>query len=130
MKKTFAFGLALVMLFAAVLPAFASQAAFGMLFYDGGTVRTIVPPSASPQEGRDNLYVVSNGAEGQLGIAGVAPGDTGYHGGHWAVHVVTWNEGVDAYLLKSEAAVEAAAAAGDVTVVRTPGMDFKCPIQP
>jgi hypothetical protein len=37
---------------------------------------------------------------------------------------------VTPYLLTSEAAVLAAAAAGDVTVTRVPGNDFKCPIQP
>ncbi len=37
---------------------------------------------------------------------------------------------ITAYLLTSEAEVLAAAAAGDVTVTRMPGMDFKCPIQP
>ena len=68
------------------------------------------------------------GVEGQLPIAGVAPGDPDYHGGRWAVHVVTWN--TMAYLLTSEADVWAAAAAGDVTVTRNADADFKCPIQP
>jgi hypothetical protein len=41
---------------------------------------------------------------------------------------VTWN--VTAYLLTSEAGVLDAADAGDVTITRVPGNDFKCPIQP
>jgi hypothetical protein len=58
----------------------------------------------------------------------VIPGDPGYHGGHWKFHAVTWN--VVPYLLTSEAAVHAAAAAGHVMVTRVPANDFKCPIQP
>jgi hypothetical protein len=102
---------------------------FGELFYDGEAVRTIVPPAAMSKTGRDNLYVVLGaGAEGQLGIAAVAPGDREYHGGKWAFWAVTWE--VVPYLLTSEAEVLAAEAAGDVTINRIPVMDFKCPIQP
>jgi hypothetical protein len=105
-----------------------AQGPFGQLFYDNEVVRTIVPPATMSKPGRDNFYVVEGGAEGQLGIAAVAPGDTNYHGGKWAFHSVIWN--VAPELLKSEADVLAAEAAGDVTVTRVPAMDFKCPIQP
>jgi len=101
----------------------------GMLFYDGDTVRTVVPPAAMTKPGRDNFYVVTEGAAvGQLGIAAVAPGDKGYHGGKWAFHSVEWNTAP--YLLTSEQAVLDAAAVGDVTVTRVEANDFKCPIQP
>jgi hypothetical protein len=101
----------------------------GQLFYNGGVVRTVVPPSAFPQEGRDPFFAVTNGADGQLGITGVAPGNPAYHGGHWAFHAVTFKAGVTPYLLTSQAAVEAAAARGDVTVVRDASRDFLCPVQ-
>jgi len=101
---------------------------FGKLFYEGDVVRTIVPPAPMKKIGIDDFYAVVDGAEGQLGVAAVAPGDRDYHGGKWAFHRVTWN--VAPYLLTSEDAVLAAAAAGDVTVTRIPGNDFKCPIQP
>jgi hypothetical protein len=81
-----------------------------------------------PFQGRDNLYPIVDGVEGQLPVAAVAPGDRDYHGGQWAVNLVEWN--VDPYLLTSEAEVLAAAAAGDVTITRIAGNDFKCPIQP
>jgi hypothetical protein len=100
----------------------------GCCFYEGQTVRTVVPPASTPQEGRDNFYAFPNGAAaGQKGVVAVAPGDLDYHGGHWAFHAVTFN--VTPYLLTSEAAVLAAAAAGDVSVARVPANDFKCPIQ-
>jgi len=83
--------------------------------------------SPTPQRGGAQLR---NGAAGQLGIAGVAPGDGPYHGGAWAVNSVTFNDGVTPYLLTSDEAVFAAQAAGDVTVTRNPDADFRCPVQP
>lgn len=100
----------------------------GCCFYEGSVVRTVVPPASTPQEGVDNFYGVSGGVAGQKGVVAVAPGDTNYHGGHWAFHSVTWN--VAPYLLTSEAAVLAAEALGDVSVTRDPSKDFLCPIQP
>jgi hypothetical protein len=128
MKK----GLTVFIILAGILAgttAVMAQGPFGQLYYDGEVVRTIVPPATMSKPGRDNFYVVlEGGADGQLGIAAVAPGDTNYHGGKWAFHSVIWN--VDPYLLTSEADVLAAETAGDVTITRVPAMDFKCPIQP
>jgi hypothetical protein len=100
----------------------------GQLYFDGEVVRTVVVSAPVPGGGRDPFYMVQGGVAGQLGIAGTGPGSPGYHGGSWAVDVVTWN--VSPYLLTSEAAVLAAEGAGDVTVTRTPGADFRCPVQP
>ncbi|MBM2822438.1 MAG: hypothetical protein HW413_1184 [Thermoleophilia bacterium] len=99
----------------------------GCCFYDGDTVRTVVPPSAFPNEGTDPFYGITNGVSGQKAVVGLAPGDAGYNGGHWAFHSVTWND--DPYLLTSESAILAAAAAGDVTITRVAENDFLCPIQ-
>jgi hypothetical protein len=94
-------------------------------YYNGAIVRTVVPPAAFPNEGRDNFYVVM----GQVifGVVAVAPGAPGYHGGHWKFHSVTWN--VAPYLLTSEAAILSAQISGDVSVTRVPENDFLCPIQ-
>jgi len=101
----------------------------GCCYYEDRIVRTVVPPARSPKEGTDNFYAFPAGAAaGQKGVVGVAPGDPGYHGGHWKFYAVTWNTGP--YLLTSESAVLAAAMAGDVTVMRVRANDFKCPIQP
>lgn len=102
----------------------------GCCYYNGDVVRTVVPPSAFPDEGTDPFYGITNGVMGQRAVVGLAPGDAGYNGGHWAFHSVTFNMGVTPYLLTSEAAVLAAATAGDVVVTRLPGNDFLCPIQP
>jgi hypothetical protein len=108
----------------AAIPSLAQRPGFGSLYYEDEVVRTIVPPAAAPLTGRDNLYVVPN----QLGVAGSAPGDLDYHGGQWAFHSVSWN--VTPYLLTSEMAVLDAAAVGDVTIIRLPENDFRCPVQP
>lgn len=108
----------------------ASSVGSGQLFYNGTVVRTLVPPASAPQEGTDPFFKVTNGVPGQLGIAAVAPGAIGYHGGHWAVNTVTFKPGVAPRLLTSEADVMNAEAAGMVTVMRVPAADFLCPIQP
>lgn len=102
----------------------------GFLFHNGDVVRTVVPPAAIPRGGIDPIYNVTNGVEGQLGIAGVAPGDGPYHGGRWAVYLVTFDPGVEPYLLTSDEAVFAAEAAGDVTIARNPEADNRCPVLP
>ena len=101
---------------------------FGLLFHDGEVVRTVVPPAAAPMEGRDNIYGVMMGAEGQLPVAAVGPGDRDYHGGQWAMHVVTWL--TEPYLLTSEEEVLDAYMYGDITITRVLEADFKCPVQP
>jgi hypothetical protein len=124
MKKALHLFALLALLSAPLLSAEARPPAFGELYYEGMVVGTVVPPARAPKEGRDNLYAVP----GQRAGIGVAPGDTGYHGGHWAFHSVTWNS--DPYLLASEEEVIDAVMAGDVTVTRVPTMDFLCPVQP
>ena len=128
-KAIVATALALAAMVAASGPASAA-ADKGLLFHDGDIVRTVVNAGRIPHQGTDPFYMVTNGVEGQLGIAGEAPGDQGYNGGSWAVNTVTFNEGVEPYLLTSDEAVMEAEAAGDVTVVRTPEADFRCPVQP
>src|ERR1043166_8684375 len=70
-----------------------------VLYHDGSIVRTVVVPVAIPGRGTDPFYSVTNGVDGQLGIAGVAPGDGPSPGGAGAVKGVTSTEGVEPYLL-------------------------------
>jgi hypothetical protein len=130
------YGLALLSaaLFVFAIPAHATSTSadvgFGHLFYNDNIVGTVVTPVAIPNQGTDNFYKVTNGATGQLGIAGVAPGADGYHGGHWKVFVVTFNSEVTPFLLKSQAEVLTAQSANQVTVTRNGSADFLCPVQP
>src|ERR671935_2595030 len=93
------------------LPAMATTGK-GSLFHDGAVVGTVVVPQDVPDgSGSDPFYNVTNGVAGQLGIAGVAPGDGPYHGGDWQVWLVTFKDGVTPYLLTSDEAVAPAQAA-------------------
>ena len=133
MRTIFAVALLSVALYVAVVPVHATTSAevgFGHLFYNDNIVRTVVTPVSIPNEGLDNFYKVTDGATGQLGVAGVAPGADGYHGGHWKVFTVTFNSGVTPFLLKSQAEVLVAQATGSVTVTRVGSADFLCPVQP
>ena len=58
------FALAMFVCAMTVSPAMAKPG-FGNLFYDGGVVRTVVPPASAPKKGIDNLYVIPEGADGQ-----------------------------------------------------------------
>ena len=120
--------LALALMLAPASPALAAKPGFGQLYYNGDVVRTIVPP-AQTNKGFDDLYAVTNGVDDQLGVTSVAPGDPDYHGGHWIVNEVTFNNGVTPYLLTSEDAVLQAYNDGDVSIVWNTD-SFICPIQP
>ena len=131
--KTLTITIFSALVIALVLPAtsaFAATPGFGHLYFNGTIVRTVVPPAAFPNEGRDNFYKVTNGATGQLGIVAVAPGSPGYNGGHWKVFTVTFSSGITPVLLTSEQAVLSAQNAGMVTVTRNAAADFLCPVQP
>jgi hypothetical protein len=134
MKILYAVALLSATLFVLMIPAHATstsaEVGFGHLFYNDNIVRTVVTPVSTPNQGTDNFYKVTNGATGQLGIAGVAPGADGYNGGHWKVFTVAFNQGVTPFLLKSQAEVLAAQTAGTVTVTRVGAADFLCPVQP
>ncbi len=105
-----------------------SKAGFGDLFLNGETVGTVVNPANIPNGGSDLFYAVTNGASGQLGIAGIGPGEQGFKGGSWAFNSITFVDGVTPYILDSDEAVLAAESAGDVIITRIPANDFRCPI--
>ena len=115
-----------------LLSAFANAAPrqFGMLYYKGDTVRTFGVPGKLPHGGTDPLYAVTNGVKGQLGITNYAPGDKEYTGGDWAIYDVTFEEGVEPYLLTSADDVMLAYMAGDVVVTRNAAADIRCPVLP
>src|SRR5258708_3048276 len=110
--------------------ALGAEPGFGKLYLNGEIVGTVVPPAeVAPFSGRDPFYKVINGVgAAQLGgIAGVGPGEPGYHGGDWQVWTVTFKSGVTPYLLKSASAVPAPAAKGHASVMRDGAPRFRCP---
>ena len=65
----------------------------------------------------------------QGGVAQFAPGE-GSHGGRWAVTMATWVDAADARLVTDYDEILALADAGEITLVRAPDADFRCPILP
>jgi hypothetical protein len=72
------------------------------------------------------IWAVTNPAAGQHNIVNTVPSDSGYTP-LWLVSMVTFEDGVKPYLLRSSAAVSRAAAKGDVTVKRT-SIVVNCPV--
>jgi hypothetical protein len=91
-------------------------------YYDLGPVRVAPGNAVVP------LYAVTNGVAGQHNVTGdtVAPGQTAYPP-LWSISKVTWKQGVKRRLLTSYAAIQNAAAAGQVTVSKT-SLVVNCPL--
>src|SRR3989442_13619295 len=96
----------------------------GTIWLDGVQVRTLLPPSAFPNEGRDGFYRVP----GTGGVAAVGPGTGDYHGGAWMVFDVTWT--VAPYPLTSAGAGPPRAAAPQVGRTGSRGAGVPWPVPP
>ncbi|MDH3259436.1 MAG: hypothetical protein OEM81_11775 [Acidimicrobiia bacterium] len=89
---------AMVLVMAA--PAFAAPGKpnFGPALYaDGETWGTkgttnLPAPNDHNLQSFDKLFVITNGAEGQLPVAEAAPGNPAYNGGRWFTQTVEWTE--------------------------------------
>jgi hypothetical protein len=117
---------------AGFLVAPVSAKTFGLLYAEGQTFRTFgTPAHVDPGTGTDPIYTFTNSTNpDQLSVARYAPG-TGSHGGRWAVYHVTWTDPSAAdNLITSFEALQAYAEAGQVSIVRDQGADFRCPILP
>lgn len=101
---------------------------FGTIYVDGVAYRTFgVPARVDPGTGTDPIISFTNFDQG--GVALYAPG-AGSHGGRWAVTMATWNDLADARLVTSYEEALELEEAGDLTLVRAPDADFRCPILP
>jgi hypothetical protein len=79
--------------------------------------------------GTDPLATFTNSTNGsQLGVAEFAPGVVGHHGGRWAVYRATWVAGDSSELITSWAELQAQVGAGNISLVRAPAADFRCPV--
>jgi hypothetical protein len=69
---------------------------FGPVLYGDGEVwgtkaaATIPGPNGNNNQSFDKLFVIVNGASGQLPVAEAAPGNPAYNGGRWFTHTVMW----------------------------------------
>ncbi len=105
----------------------------GALYADGALYGTnlngaLPAPNARNRHSFDDLYVATNGVEGQRPVAEAAPG-RGYNGGRWAVVEVTWSDPSAAVELTSKADVDMYIEAGLLSAVEA-GTYFSCPLLP
>lgn len=111
-----------------VLAAPVGAKSFGTIYAEGDAYRTFGNPAhVEAGTGTDPIIAFSNFDQG--GVAQYAPGK-GSHGGRWMVWVATWVDPGDAYLLTDYDDVIALVDAGEITLQRMPGADFRCPILP
>jgi hypothetical protein len=121
-------GLALAGLLTLSIAGPASGREFGTIYIDGTAYRTFGNPANVPDgTGTDPIISFTNFAQG--GVAQFAPGD-GSHGGRWQVWMATWVDVGDARLMTDFDDVLAEVGAGNITLVRAPEADFRCPVLP
>jgi len=120
--------LSLVGALSLVLAAPVGAKTFGTIYAEGEAFRTFGNPArVDPGTGTDPIIAFSNFDQG--GVAQYAPG-RGSHGGRWQVWVATWVDPGDAHLLTDFDDVMALVSADEITLVRMPDADFRCPILP
>jgi hypothetical protein len=135
-KKVLALTIALTLLFATAIPAFAAGPDFTPHIYADGAAwgtkgTTDLPaPNSHNEQSFDGLYAFTNGVTGQLPVAEAAPGNPAYNGGRWIAFNVTWN--VSPVLVTSYDDLMDLEEAGDVTITPAPedGRYFQCPLLP
>lgn len=71
---------------------------FGPALYGDGEVwgtkgaAALPAPNGKNGQSFDKLFVIVNGAPGQMPVAEAAPGNPAYNGGRWFTHTVMWTE--------------------------------------
>jgi len=69
---------------------------FGPALYGDGEVwgtkgaAALPAPNGKNDQSFDKLFVIINGAPGQLAVAEAAPGNPAFNGGRWFTHTVMW----------------------------------------
>jgi len=77
-----------------LVPSIANAGVGGPALYVNGVIyRTVGTPTdlsntGAPDDSFDTIYEFSGA---QLNVATTAPGDPGYNGGRWMVHLLGWN---------------------------------------
>jgi hypothetical protein len=126
MRKLIGLAIAGLLMLSIAAPAGARE--FGTLYIDGAEYRTFGNPANVPAgTGTDPIVAFTNFEQG--GVAQFGPG-TGAHGGRWQVWMGTWTNLAEARLLTDFDEVLDEVDAGNLTLVRAPEADFRCPILP
>src|SRR3954447_19329295 len=104
---------------------------FGAVYANDAIYRVFGNSANVPDgTGTDPFATFTNsGNADQLGVAEFAPGSpTGHHGGRWAVYRATWISGDSSTLVTSWTQLESLVASGQLSLVRDPAADFRCPV--
>lgn len=105
---------------------------FGAVYANDAVYRTFGNPANVPDgTGTDPFAKFTNSTnDDQLGVAAFAPGSTtDQHGGRWAVHRATWTAtGDPSELVTSWSELQSYVASGEISLVRAPAADFRCPV--
>jgi len=105
---------------------------FGTIFVDDAVYRTFGNAANVPDgTGTDPFATFTNSTNSaQRGVAQFAPGSPmGHHGGRWAVYRATWlPSGDPSTLVTSWAELQSYVTSGQLSLVRDPAADFRCPV--
>ena len=136
----------MLIVFAGVISANPGAPDFGPALYGDGEVwgtkgaATLPAPNGRNNQSFDKLFVIVNGAPGQLPVAEAAPRNPAYNGGRWFTHTVMWTaEGIAAHdplpVLMSDADIQVHYGLGHLAIA--PGSPaggpppyFECPLLP
>lgn len=98
----------------------------------GTKATTSLPaPNGKNNHSYDKIFVVTNGAEGQLPVGEAAPGNSDYNGGRWWVHTATWIDDLPhpKVVLMSYDDVMFHYGLGHL-IIEDAGVYFQCPLLP
>src|SRR3954470_3543092 len=104
---------------------------FGAVYANDAIYRVFGNSANVPDgTGTDPFATFTNSSNAdQLGVAEFAPGSpTGHHGGRWAVYRASWTSGDSSTLVTSWTQLESLVGSGQVSLVRDPAADFRCPV--
>ena len=130
MKRLLAAG-AVGMLAVVAITGPVSARTFGAVYANDAMYRVFGNAANVPDgTGTDPFAKFTNSTNpDQFGVAEFAPGSpTGHHGGRWAVYQATWTSGDSSTLVTSWSQLETLVGSGQVSLVRTPAADFRCPV--
>jgi hypothetical protein len=123
----------LVALTAFSAPAFAAGGATfepNAIWVNNTLYSTVATPNSLPNHGPFNpIYAFTNATSTQRSIAQFAPGDVGYVGGRWEVHLVTFT-GTQPPEIKSYAQLLQYEMNGTVTIDNSVAKRFVCTLVP
>jgi hypothetical protein len=127
-KRLFLLAFALLVVAAPASAASPAKQPVATGFYQGQEVKyfDFGPIKLKPGNKLAPIWAVTNGAAGQHNIIDTVPGKADYSP-LWQVNMVTFKDRATSHLLKSKADVDAAVAAGEVTVTQTNTV-VNCPV--